>query len=84
MSLTTRNLSAAIAGARGRLLASGREGLWAYVVEENDEWSDGGFEILGEAGYQESGREDRCQAVLWTYRDPAGVLRVAEEAQADW
>lgn len=84
MSLATRNLSAAIAGARGRLLASGREGLWAYIVEECDEWSEGGFEVLGEAGYQEFGREDRCRAVLWTYRDPAGVLRVAEETQADW
>ena len=84
MSLATRNLSAAIAGARGRLLASGREGLWAYVVEEGDEWTDGGLEVLGEEGYQEFGREDRCRAVLWTYRDLVGVLRVAEETEADW
>ena len=69
------NLNQAIQRAKARVIETGKTNRHAFVCHDYD----GGFEIIGNAEYQETSEESRCAASVWSYEDDNGKLVAAVE-----
>lgn len=56
-----------ISRAKAAVIASGKVGVYRYVCR--DDGPGGGFVTMDSCWYQETGREEDCVTVVWSYAD---------------
>lgn len=62
-------LNELIARAKAAVIATGKAGVYRYICREDGPEVRSGLVTMDACWYQETGREEDCVAVVWSYAD---------------